>query len=225
MVLVTPFEDLKQAPDLDVAPDDGVDGAALRALDEVRGERSAVGAGCARSLARDGPESAHVRAERARADPELLDDRRRRSAQLLGERVQEMLDVHRIFPSLLLGASEQSQHRARQVGEPLAGLGQASERRVRLARHVGRSGSGAAKDFGHAGVSVEGAREEMNRLDLGVLPLVGEALGAGDEGFGVGCVAFEVNRLLGSHDRPGSVARAFPLLAGHNGLARRASNG
>ena len=47
----------------------------------------------------------------------------------------------------------------------------------------------------------------MYRLHLRVLALVGEGLGARDERFRVGCVTFEVNRLLGIAE---AVAEAEP---------------
>jgi glutaredoxin 3 len=50
-----------------------------------------------------------------------------------------------------------------------------------------------------ASVTLDGASEQMDGLDLGLLALVGEALRARDEGLRVGRISFEVYRLLGGH--------------------------
>jgi hypothetical protein len=200
VMLVAALEDLEQAPDLDVAADDRVELAAPRALDEIRRERRAVEARGHRDLAGDGAQRAHVRAQGPGPERELLEHPGRGAPQLLGERVQQVLDLHGARgPRLFFGAREEREHRAGQVRETRPRLAQTRQRGLRFARDVGGRCAGAADDLGDAGVPIEGSREQMNRLDLGVLSLVGERLGAGDEGLGVGSVAFEVNRLFGGH--------------------------
>ena len=161
-------------------------------------------------VARHAAQRPHVRPERSGPEPELLEHRRGRPAELLGERVQQVLDLHRPCARFLLRAREEREHRARQVREPRPGLPEPPEGRLGLARHVGRRGSGPADHLGHPGVAIERAREEVNRLHLSMLALVGERLRPGHERLRVGRVAIEVYRLFSGHGRRRRVARARP---------------
>ncbi len=206
VVLLPPLEDLEEAADLHVAPDDRVEAAAPRALDEVVGEArqdvSSAGRGRGDHFAWDALQRRHVRPEAARAEAERLHDDRRRTADLLRERVEQVLDVDGARSGLLLGARQELEHRAREIREAGRRLVDPPERRLRFDRHVGGIAAGLAKDLLHAAVAIDRAREQVNGLDLRVLSLVGKALGPCDERFRVRRVAVEVNRLLSGHAPP-----------------------
>jgi hypothetical protein len=140
-----------------------------------------------------------VRPEAAGPEAEGLHDDGGRPADLLRERVQQVLDVDRAGPRFLLGAPEELQHRAREIREPRGRLVDARQGRLRFDRHVGRIGPCLAKDLLHAAIAIDRAREEVNGLDLRVLALVGQALSPGDEGLRIRRVSVEVNRLLSGH--------------------------
>ncbi len=209
MVLLPPLEDLKEPPHFDVAADDGIEAAAPRALDEVvrearqevarRARRGSQRRGGRRDLPRHAPERRHVRAQAPRPEAERLQDDRGAAADLLRQGVEQVLDLDRPRPGLLLGPGEELQHRVREIREAGRRLVHARERRLGLDRDVCRVGARAAKYLLHAPIAVGRPREEVQGLHLGVLALVGEALRAGDEGLGVRRVTVEVNRLLGSH--------------------------
>jgi glutaredoxin 3 len=102
-------------------------------------------------------------------------------------------------PALFLGAREQLKHGVREVGEAGGRLVDPRQTRLGLDRDVGGVGARLAEHLLNAPVAIDGACEQVDRFDLGVLTLVGEALRAGDQRLGVRCVAVEVDGLLGGH--------------------------
>src|SRR5262249_7572331 len=163
-----------------------VEPATARSLYEVVREArehvaSARSAGRRRYLARHALQSGHVRSQAARTEAERLQDDRGRPADLLRERVEELLDVDRAGSGFLLGASQELEHRGRQIGEPGGRLVDAAERRFGLDGHVRRVGAGLPKDLLNTAIAIDGARQEVDRLHLRVLALVRETLRARDE--------------------------------------------
>ncbi len=186
VVLGAPLEDLQQPADLDVAADDRVEAPLARALGEIPGVLLGAGSTAAGELGRqpggddvtrDARERGHVRPERARSEPEGLEDHRRRAADLLGERVEQVLDADRSrLGRFLLRPGQQREHGARQVGETARALRQARELGLHLGRDLHRLRASLLEDRGHAGITLDGAREQVDGLDLRMLALVGEGL-------------------------------------------------
>ena len=135
--------------------------------------RSPAAGGGLRDLARDALERRHVRTEAARAAPERLEHDRGRTADLLRQRVEQVLHLDGAGARLLLGAREELQHRVREVGQAPGRLVDAREACFHLDGDVGRVGAGALEDLLDAAVALDGARQQVNGLDLGVIALVG----------------------------------------------------
>jgi hypothetical protein len=107
-----------------------------------------------------------------------------------------MLHTDRASARFLLGATEEIEHRVRQVREPAARLADAREASLCLYRDVCGFGTRLLEDLRDAAIAIQSAREQMDGLHLRVLALVRERLRAGHEGLGVGCVLLEVDGLL-----------------------------
>ena len=140
-----------------------------------------------------------------------LQDRAGRAADLLGERVEHVLDadlLHLLALGVALGSTEQLDEGLREIG--LAGaLGQAAQRGVGLGEQVGRLGTGATEHLGDPAIAVDRAVEQVDGLDVDVLPLVGELLRPRDQRASVGGIAIEV-QCLGRRHRDGSVDQIAP---------------
>ena len=104
VVLGAALEDLQQPADLDVAADDRVEAPLAGALGEIAGVLLGAAGAAAGELGgetggdhvtRHAGERGHVRTERARPEPEGLEDHRRRAADLLRQRVEQVLDPRR----------------------------------------------------------------------------------------------------------------------------------
>ena len=212
MVFVATLEHLQKAAHLDIAPDDRVE-LARAARDPAR---SVVND--ARSGAPPAPPEATSRgtlrsaAMCGRNDPGPMPNCW--STAAAGPR-SSWATAFRRFSTVTLPPLASFSARARSASiavdkyaSPVPRLPQAPQGGLGLAGHVRGGGPGAAEHLGHAGVAIQRARQEVNRLHLRVLALVGESLRAGDERLRVGGVTFEVNRLLGSHLWRTSVARA-----------------
>ncbi len=149
-----------------------------------------------------------MRPQRARTEPEGLEDHRRCATDLLGQRVEEVLDAdRRRLDGFLLRPVQEREHGAREIGQAVRALGQSAELRLDLGRHLRRFRAGLLEDRGDAGISLDGPRQEVDGLDLGVLALVGQSLCRGHDGLGVGSVSSEVNRLFRGHRAESSAKR------------------
>ncbi len=177
MVFVPALEDLEQPPHFHVAPDDRVEPAAARALDEVVREAR-------RRRRRRRPWRRRPRAGRSSAPPCAGGSDPARapnawSTTAAGPRISWESALSRCSTSpcrarFLLRAREQRQHRARQVREPAVGLPMRAERgSASTATSAGRRPPGGRPP--RRRVAIERAREEMDRLHLRVLALVGQA--------------------------------------------------
>ena len=203
VVLEAALEDLQQAPDLDVAADDGVEAAGASVGDEVAREAvlALVGAGGrGRGLARGGlGERADVRAEGAGADPEGGEDLARGAADLLCEGVQEVLDADRgrlVARRLALRATEQVEQARAHVGDAAGALRRALQGLLGELPRLVRVGAGAAAVFDDEAGDGGPLGKADALVDLGVggegagdFGSGGVAVGVEDAGEGVGSFA------------------------------------
>ncbi len=138
-----------------------------------------------------------MRPQRAGAEPKGLEHDGGVAADLLRERVQEVVDLDGAPRRLLLGASQERLHGLREVGLAALGLLQSRERRFGFRGDVRRVGAGLAKHLGHASIAIDGPRQQVNRLDEGVFSLVGRVLRGDHQSPCVGGEAFEMERRHG----------------------------
>ncbi len=203
MVLVPALENLEQTTDLDVTTDDGVEATLARAVDQVMREaRESVAAGFGarrRGLARGVLERGHMGPQAARTETEGLKRDRGGPPNLLREGVEQVFDVDGFAPGFALCARQQCEHGAREVGEPPRGRADASQPGFDLELEVSRVDPCAPKDLARGSTLLDRARQQMDGLDLGVLAVVGQALSARHERFGLRGVPLEVDGLLGGH--------------------------
>ena len=152
--------------------------------------------------------------QRAWSEREGLEDDRCGAADLLRQRVEQMLDGDGALVGFLLGAREEREHRRGEIREARARLGELRQLGLGLGDDVRRIGAGLLEDLGHAAIAVERTRQQMDGLDLDVLALVGEGLSAGHQCLCIGGVTLEVNRLLGRHGSANVTRRASRFCPG-----------
>ena len=206
VVLLPALEDLQEAAHLDVAADDRIE-AALAARARSRScvkraaRRRAAAAVAVGDVARHALQRGHVRAERARPERERLEDDRGRAADLLRERVEQVLDADGPLVGLLLGA-RRGARASRSRGTRARRWPSASFASCDSASTATSAGSAPAflktSATPRSRSSARASRWIGSTCD--VLALVGEGLRAGDERLRVGGVSLEVNRLLGAMD-------------------------